>query len=83
MTLPEALTLALADEFGCSPERIAQWLAEHRYTLPDYLRRHGLGEYAEALGAMPQERPAPSCFARSHEDVSPPKASVAIARSGI
>ena len=49
MPLSQAITLALADEFGCLPERIAQWLAEHGYTLPSYLRRHGLGEYAEAV----------------------------------
>ena len=81
MTLSTAITLALADEFGGSPKRIAQWLAEHGYTLPGYLKRHGLADYADAL-AMPQERPGLSPLASLTVEplrVSPVPASIPIA----
>ena len=49
MTLQQAIISALADNFGCTSEDVERWIVKHGYTLPAYLRRHGLHEYAEAV----------------------------------
>jgi|HubBroStandDraft_1064217.scaffolds.fasta_scaffold00409_28 hypothetical protein len=49
MTLRRAITEALADNFDCSVDAIEHWLTKHGYSLPAYLRRHGMADYAEAV----------------------------------
>lgn len=49
MNLSQEIIAALADEFGCVPEHVNAWLAKHSTTLPAYLRRHHLPDYAALI----------------------------------
>ena len=49
MNLSQEIIAALAEEFSTSPEFVERWIEKHFSTLPKYLRRHHLPDYAALI----------------------------------